>query len=144
MLICELMTPNPICCSPETPLRRVAQLMKETLFGALPVCREGHVVGVVTDRDLVTRGFVAQGDPSLLPVSEVMTRNLVLVNDDDRIERAVELMESRKVRRLPVTREGLLVGMISITDLADHLPERKAGELLREVSETPRRVRVGV
>jgi CBS domain-containing protein len=144
MLICELMTPNPICCSPETPLRRVAQLMKENDFGALPVCREGHVVGVVTDRDLVTRGFVAQGDPSLLPVSEVMTRNLVLVNDDDRVERAVELMESRKVRRLPVTRDGLLVGMISITDLADHLPERKAGELLREVSEMPRRARAGV
>jgi CBS domain-containing protein len=143
MLVRELMSPDPIFCTPDTELARVAKLMTENDCGAIPVCTGSHVVGIVTDRDIVTRAFCQSGNPSTLAVSEVMTRNLVVVQADDRVERAVELMEDRHVRRLPVLEEELgLVGMISITDLADHLAERQAGELLREVSEMPRKARL--
>lgn len=141
MLVSEVMSPDPICCSSDTPVEDVARLMSENECGAIPVCRDGRIVGIVTDRDIVTRAFARGADPRTLPVSEVMTRNLVTVHDDDRVETAVQLMESRHVRRLPVIREDLLVGLISITDLADRLSERTAGELLREVSEPPRRSR---
>ncbi len=142
MLVNELMSSDPICCSPDTQLLTVARLMAENGCGAIPVCQDGHVVGIVTDRDIVTRGFRQGVNPQTLPVSEVMTRNLVTVHDDDKVEKAVQLMESRQVRRLPVTQDGLLVGMISITDLAEQLSEHTAGELLREVSEMPRRARL--
>lgn len=142
MLVSELMSLDPIYCSPRTPLADVARLMAENECGAIPVCEGRHVVGIVTDRDLVVRGVSRGADVNTMPVSEVMTRNLVIVQYDDKVERAVQLMESRHVRRLPVVQEESLVGMISITDLADRLSERTAGELLREVSEAPRRWRM--
>lgn len=144
MLVRELMTPDPVRVTPASPLRKVAQLMVENDCGALPVCERDHVIGIVTDRDIVTRGFLKGLDPTTLPVSDVMTRNLMTVQADDRIEHAIQIMESEQVRRLPVVDEDRLVGMLSITDLADHLPERKAGELLREVSEPPRRARTAL
>lgn len=145
MMIKELMTTDPVSCDPKTNLRRLAQLMVENNCGAIPVCENRRIVGIVTDRDVVTRGFIKGVDPTSLPVSDVMTRNLVTVHEDDRVERALQLMEAEQVRRLPVVSpEGALLGMLSITDLADHLPERKAGELLREVSLTPRRARMAL
>jgi CBS domain-containing protein len=144
MLIRELMTPDPVFCEPGTQLRRVAQLMVENDCGVIPVCDEGRVVGIVTDRDIVTRAFTKTLDPTTLPVSDVMTHELVLAHADDRIERAIQLMEGEQVHRLPVVDDDVLVGMISVTDLADHLPERKAGELLREVSQSPRRARMAL
>ena len=141
MRIRELMTPDPICCTPDTPLRSVARLMGENDCGAVPVCLGERLVGIVTDRDLATRGLAHAGDSGSLPVSEVMTRNLQVVHDDDSVERALQIMESERVRRLPVidSDTDTLVGLVSITDFADHLPERMAGELLREVSERPKR-----
>jgi CBS domain-containing protein len=141
MLVKELMSPDPVSCAPDTPLRKVAQLMAENDCGAIPVCEERHVVGIVTDRDIVTRGFLKGTDPQTLPVSDVMTRNLMTVREDDNLEHALRIMEAEQVRRLPVTQGPVLVGMLSMTDLADHLPERKAGELLREVSSRPRNAR---
>lgn len=142
MRVKELMSPDPIYCSPSSALREVARLMWKNDCGAIPVCDQEKVVGIVTDRDLVTRAMTHDGDPELRPVGEVMTRNLIVVNEDDRIEHALQLMESEQVRRLPVMDDDdHLVGMISITDLAEHLPDRVAGELLREVSEPPRRMR---
>ena len=141
MLVKELMSTDPIFCTPDTPLDDVARLMTENDCGAIPVCLDRHVVGIVTDRDIVTRGLARGGDPHSVPVSEVMTHNLRVVREDDPIERALQIMESGHVRRLPVVQGPALVGLLSMTDLAEHLPERMAGELLREVSELPRRMR---
>lgn len=142
MLVKELMSPDPIFCTPQTTLHDVALLMKKNECGAIPVCEGQHVVGIVTDRDIVTRGLARDEDPQRLTASEVMTRNLMIVHDDDPIERALTIMESEQVRRLPVVQGPVLVGVLSMTDLAEHLSERKAGELLREVSEKPRRARM--
>lgn len=142
MLVKELMSPQPVFCTPETSLHDVARLMKENDCGAIPVCEGQHVVGIVTDRDIVTRAVAGDADSQKLAASEVMTRNLMLVRDDDPIERALQIMESEQVRRLPVVQGPVLVGVLSMTDLAEHLSERKAGELLREVSERPRRARL--
>ena len=141
MLVKELMSPDPAFCTPQTTLHDVARLMVENDCGAIPVCDGQHVVGIVTDRDIVTRGLARDLDPNTVAVSEVMTRNLMIVHDDDPLERALQIMESEQVRRLPVVQGPALVGVLSMTDLAEHLSERKAGELLREVSEPPRRKR---
>jgi CBS domain-containing protein len=144
MLVKELMSPDPIYCAPQTTLHDLAVLMKENDCGAIPVCEGQHVVGIVTDRNLVTRGLARDADPQTLTASEVMTRNLMVVHDDDPLERALTIMESEQVRRLPVVQGPVLVGLLSMTDLAEHLSERKAGELLREVSEKPRRARMAL
>ena len=144
MLVKELMSPDPIFCTPQTTLHDVALLMKQNECGAIPVCEGQHVVGIVTDRDIVTRAVARDDDPQKLTASDVMTRNLMVVHDDDPLERALTIMESEQVRRLPVVQGPVLVGVLSMTDLAEHLSERKAGELLREVSEKPRRARMAL
>jgi CBS domain-containing protein len=141
MLVRELMSPDPVHCTPDTPLKKVPELMAKNDCGAVPVCDRGRIVGMITDRDLVTRGLAMSSDPELLPASAIMTHNLFTVAADDRIEHAITIMESEQVRRLPVFDEEQLVGIISMTDLAEHLPERMAGELLREVSDRPRKPR---
>jgi CBS domain-containing protein len=138
------MSPDPVVCAPDTPLREVAQMMARNDCGAVPVCVNGHVVGIVTDRDIVTRGFSREGNPAQTPASAVMTHNLYTIGADERLEHAIQIMESEQVRRLPVVDEDELVGMLSMTDLADHLPERMAGELLREISDRPRKPRMAL
>lgn len=143
MLIRELMALDPIICSPDTNLTQIARLMTDNDCGAIAICSGERVVGIVTDRDLVTRAVAQGADMETTQASNVMTRNLIVVHDEDRVERAVHLMESRHVRRLPVIdEEEHLVGMVSLTDMAGHLSEGLAGELLREVSAVPRRVRM--
>lgn len=139
MLVREVMSPDPVFCTPDTPLRTVASLMAKNDLGVLPVCERGQVVGIITDRDVVTRGLAVAADPASLPAAAIMTHNLYMIEADDRVERAIQIMESEQVRRLPVVEDSRLVGVLSITDLADRLPERMAGELLREVSDRPRR-----
>ncbi len=144
MLVRELMSPDPVYCSPDTPVKIVAELMAKNECGAVPVCVGGRVVGIITDRDVVTRGFTMSAEPSFLPASAIMTHNLFTIDADDRVEHAVQIMESEQVRRLPVFDGEDLVGIISMTDLADHLPDRLAGELLREVSDRPRKPRMAL
>lgn len=144
MLVRELMSPDPVYCSPETPVKQVAEMMAKNNCGAIPVCDHGRIVGIITDRDVVTRGVAISDDPALLPASAIMTHNLYTIEADDRVEHAIQIMEDEQVRRLPVFDGTELIGMISITDLADHLPDRLAGELLREVSERPRRPRMAL
>ena len=92
--------------------------MTETHIAALVVLGDdGALAGIVTERD-VTQRLVAKGfDASATPVSEIMTANPDTLSPDDFAGDALELMQSRKYRHLPVTEDGKCVGMVSIRDL---------------------------
>lgn len=134
MLVRDIMCPDPVCCIPSTSLLNVVKLMTENDCGAIPVLDKGELVGIVTDRDIACRGFLKGVNPISLPVSDVMTRSVVSIEDDDTVEHAVQIMESEQVRRLPVRRGGEIVGIVSQADLVGKLPPAKAGELVREIS----------
>lgn len=139
MQIRELMTDNPVCCTPNTEIRRVAQLMTEHDYGAIPVI-EGNgsrkVLGVITDRDIVSRVIARGSDPDRTPVHEAMTDVTVTVRPGATLDRAAELMRENRLRRLVVTEEnGSCIGLVSLADLARRGPEERVGSLLREISE---------
>jgi CBS domain-containing protein len=95
---------------------------------------KGGITGIVTDRDIVVR-VVAEGrDPSATPIEDIASRDLTAVSPDDPVERAVELMRERAVRRLPVVKRGKVVGIVSIGDLA---VERDPGSALADISAAP-------
>lgn len=134
MRIKEIMTKAPTCCTPDTTLDKVARLMLDADCGEIPICDGTKLVGVVTDRDIACRGFTKGKNPLDTPVREIMTRKVFSVREDESIGDAVELMQKHQVRRIPVTRDGRIVGIVSQADLLWKLPTTRVTELLRAIS----------
>ena len=106
-----------VTCSPSTSLAEAAHLMQEHNVGCLVVVRHGVMSGVVTDRDIVTRG-IAEGRPLSSPVDSLMSSDVAFVFEADDVESAATLMASRGFRRLPVLNvHGTVMGMLSLDDL---------------------------
>jgi len=134
MKVKEIMTKGPACCGPETRLDKVANLMLENDCGEIPVLDGTKLVGVVTDRDIALRAFGKVRNPLDVPVKNIMTTDVLSVDEDTPIEVAVDLMQERRVRRLPVTRNGKVVGIIAPADLVRVLPPSKFIEFVEAVS----------
>lgn len=119
MKISDLMTPNPQAVQPNDTLQSAAQAMDDLNVGALPVCDNGRLVGLLTDRDIVVRSTSAGQDPCTTTVATVMTTSPHSLRPDSLVRDALQVMEQLQVRRLPVLdAEGALVGIVSLGDLA--------------------------
>ncbi len=130
------MTKAPTCCAPETPLPGVARTMLVHDCGSVPVTEGERVVGIVTDRDIVTRAVAAGKTPSEVTAGELMSRPVAVVHPDDAIEDAMKSLESNQVRRAPVVDgNGQVVGIVSQSDLVLHMAAPLAGELVQSISQ---------
>jgi CBS domain-containing protein len=132
----DVMTPEPQCCSPETPLNEVANLMVEADCGEIPVVdASNRLIGVVTDRDIVCR-IVAKGkNPSSCCAQDAMTQPVVAVLADTTLDEIVAVMEENQIRRVPVVDSaGCCCGIVSQADVALTARESEVGEMVREVS----------
>lgn len=119
MKIHELMTRDPIACSPATNLAAVAEVMFQQDCGIVPVVGEGDVVlGVVTDRDVAIALGTRHRLAADVRADEVMTSHVRCVREDEDVSVALEAMKAARVRRLPVLGlDGTLAGVLSINDL---------------------------
>jgi CBS domain-containing protein len=137
MLISEIMTRDVESIGPDDTLQEAAMRMKEFGVGPLPVCQNQSVVGMVTDRDITLRAVAKGLDPATTPVRDVMSEEIVCCFEDQNVELAARLMESKQIRRvLVVDRDKKLVGIITLADLsAEAVDTQRAGEILHEVSE---------
>jgi CBS domain-containing protein len=103
--------------SPESSVRDAVQKMNEERIGALLVCSDDKPIGIFTERDVLCR-IVDQGrDPATTQVSEVMTRELVVVKPSTTVEEAMAVVTEKRCRHLPVVEDDELHGMVSIGDL---------------------------
>src|SRR5262249_53500314 len=111
----DVMTPNPICSTPEARVNSVARLMSDTNCGEIPICKHGKVVGIVTARDVTCRTIARGLNPTLTKAGDIMTLLPVTVFDDDLLRKAIEVMEVEGVRRVPVVAgNGQMVGILTI------------------------------
>lgn len=136
MKVQEVMTQTVIRISPEESAAVAARTLTHYNIGALPVCGgDGRLCGVLTDRDIVTRCLAAGRSASTTSVREIMTTGIVSASPDMDVERAADLMGQRQIRRLPVTENGRLCGMLSLGDLA-RKPQSslEAGDALTQIS----------
>ncbi len=118
MHIRDVMTPNPRYVSPDDSIQSAAQIMRDEDTGVVPVCDNGRTVGIVTDRDIVVRAVAPGIDPQTLTVQDVMRPELSVLRDDAGVFEAAETMASSGARRLPVvTRDGDLIGIVSLDDV---------------------------
>jgi len=89
-------------------------------IGLLIVLKDGQPVGVVTERDFVERVVAREADPKKLTASEIMSSPLITIDPDEDIIRASELMQKNHIRRLPVVKDGIICGVITARDIAQH------------------------
>lgn len=110
---------------------RVASAMVERNIGAVPVLREGKLVGVFSERDLMRRIVVEGRDPKATKVGDVMTHDPLTVTRGDDLEHCLRLMREHGFRHLPICEGGRLLGFVSLRDM-----------LLRDLSEKDDEVRL--
>ena len=118
-----------------TPIADAARMMSTYDIGALPVCDDGAVTGIVTDRDLVVRHLA--GNAGTERVEEVMSARVVCTEPDAGIELAEAMMSEHQVRRLPVCERDRIVGMVTQGDIARRADPVAVGEMVHAISERP-------
>ena len=119
MLVKELMTGAPVSLETDEPVAAAARLMRERNIGAMPVCDpDGRLVGMLTDRDIVIRCIASDRNAAETRVADIMTTGAVVAETKEPLEDALQRMEREQIRRLPVTENGRLVGMLSLADVA--------------------------
>lgn len=127
MLVGNRMTSNPITCKPDLSIAEAMEWMKREKVRRFPVVDDmGKLVGIVTDKDLVHASPSSATSLSMWEVSyllskvkvaEVMTKKVITIEEDCPIEEAARLMADSKIGGLPVMRDGMLVGIITESDL---------------------------
>ena len=133
MTLREIMSKTVVRIRPDEPVSVAARALNQYNIGVLPVCGyDGHLKGVLTDRDIVTRCLASDKDPAKTKVAEVMTARVVSGKPEMEAAQAAELMGREQVRRLPVLENGRLCGMVSLADLAGNT---EIGSTLVSISE---------
>jgi CBS domain-containing protein len=131
----DVMTTNPETLPESTTVREAAETMRANDIGDVVIVDDnGAISGILTDRDIVVR-VVAEGrDPRATRIGDIASREMTAVSPDDPVDRAIQLMRERAIRRLPVVDKGKPVGIISIGDLA---LDRDPDSALADISAAP-------
>jgi len=124
----DLMSKEPVMIESDKTVREAASLMVQKGVGCLLVSDKGRTVGIVTERDFVTRVLAESFAPDKVRVSDVMTTPLFTVASNSTIQEAADMMISYKIRRLPVVDDGVLLGIITASDLAKSLSAASENE----------------
>ena len=120
ILVKDIMSKAIISVNVETTVFQIAKMMEQGGIGAILVKKDGHLSGIITDRDFATK--VASNSLSFdTPVEKVMSSPLITINYNESISAAAERMASKKIRKLAVTDNGNVVGLITSTDLVNQL-----------------------
>ncbi len=138
MLVREIMTENPACCTADTNLQEVAKMMVVNDCGCIPVVEDNahnRPIGTITDRDICCRAVAEGRNPLDMSASQVMTKNVVSVTPDMTVEDCCNTMEDNQIRRVVVIDDsGSCCGMVSQADIANNASDNKTAEVVQEVS----------
>lgn len=121
---------------PDTSIADIAKLMRQHDIGAVPIGENDHLVGMVTDRDIVCKGLAMNGsDLARMTARDVMTPGIHCCREDDDLAQAVHHMEELKIRRLPViNQDKRMVGILSLGDVSQAAPSDLLSECVRSVA----------
>ena len=120
ILVQDIMTKAIISVNTETTVFQVAKMMEQGGIGAVLVKKDGHLSGIITDRDYATK-IVSHNLPSDTCVEEIMSSPLITINFDESISAAAQRMTNKKIRKLAVTDNGEIIGLVTSTDLVTQL-----------------------
>lgn len=130
--IATVMSTDVATVDADAALIDAARIMHDRDVGDVVVTDGGDAVGIVTDRDITIRGTARGAEPTATPVRDVMSGDLVALETDQTVDEALAVMRERALRRLVVTEDGRLAGVVSLGDLA---VQRDRDSALGEISE---------
>ncbi len=140
MNLTSVMTAAPACCTPQTALRVVAQLMKTHDCGLIPVvdALETHKpVGTITDRDIAIRIVAAGKNPAETTAADCMSSPCITVDADTSLRECCAQMEEHMLRRmLVVDDDGKLRGIVALADVAHSGHDATTVDVLKVVSQS--------
>lgn len=114
----DMLNRDVVTITPDVPVSEASYLMMREDIGSLVVVdHQRHPVGIVTDRDLVVSAIAEGKDPDNTIVEEIMTKDVVYVDEDANLLDILSTMSEYSVRRMPVTKDGRLTGIVSVDDL---------------------------
>jgi CBS domain-containing protein len=136
MKVKEVMHKGVDWVGPETPVTKLAKLMRKHDIGAIPIAENDQLIGMVTDRDIVCKGLAEDSfDASRATARDVMTPGIHCCREDDDLTKAVRHMEELKVRRLPVINKSKrMVGILSLGDVSRSATSDLLSEIIKSVS----------
>jgi CBS domain-containing protein len=137
MLLKDVMTQNLEEVGPSATLQQAAEKMRSKDIGALPVCENSKLVGILTDRDITVRAVADGKDPGQATVRDAMSEGAVWCYEDDDVKEAARIMEEKQIRRLVVfDRNKRAVGIVSLGDIATRQKsDQLSGEVLEQISQ---------
>ena len=116
----DIMTKALISVNPTTTASQIAKMMEQGGIGAVLVKENENLVGIITDRDFATK-IAANNLPFDTPVEKIMSSPLITINHNEPISAAADMMTSKKIRKLAVSDNGNIIGLITSTDLVNQL-----------------------
>lgn len=132
--IADVMTRGVEVIAPDATLQMAAKMMDDLNVGALPVCDNRRLVGMITDRDITVRATASDLRPSEVRVSDIMTEHPRWCLESQTLEEVAQQMSDVQVRRIPVLdKDNALIGIVSLGDIAVREPEA-VQDVLREIS----------
>jgi len=114
----EIMIEKVISVRADASIKEAVKIMNQYEIGCLIVADKGEAVGIITERDVLKRVVSQSKDPELTKVSEIMSKPLIVGGPDMYVEDAAKLMFKRNIKKLPIRKDGQLVGLITLSDIA--------------------------
>ncbi len=139
MNVREIMSRDPVCCTPNTNIVEAAKLMVENDCGQIPVVEDQQnrrLVGVVTDRDICCRVVARNLSPAAVMVRDCMSSPVASVTPEMSVQECLRIMDENVVRRVPVVdSRGICCGIVSQADLVEKAPRDYAQQVTRNAGQ---------
>ena len=123
MLVKEIMTKKVVTIESNATVFDACIKYRDKKIGCLVVVDKGYCIGIVTERDLIERTICLRKEPEKTLVSEIMSSDIKTIYALDKIEKAIEIMEKYKIKKLPVISNDEIVGIITATDISKARPD---------------------
>ncbi|KYK20366.1 hypothetical protein AYK24_03745 [Thermoplasmatales archaeon SG8-52-4] len=123
MLIKEIMTKNVVTINPNETVFDACIKYRDKKVGCLVVIDKEICIGIVTERDLIERTMCLHKDPDKTKINDIISSDIKTIQSLETLEKALEIMKEFKIKKLPVMSDKALVGVITITDIANARPE---------------------
>lgn len=114
----EIMVEEVITIPADATVKEAVELMNKHEIGCLIVDIQGEAVGIMTERDILKRVVTKSRDPEKTKVSEIMSKPLIVGGPDMYVEDAARLMFKRNIKKLPIMKNGQVVGLVTLSDIA--------------------------
>ena len=138
MLVREIMSKNPACCTSDTSLQEVAKMMVDNDCGCIPVVESESgkkPIGMITDRDITIRTVAEGKNPLDLTAADAMSNDAATVTPETSVEDCCNMMEDKQIRRVVVVDEnGGCCGMVAQADVAQYASTGQTADVVKEVS----------